>query len=248
MARMRSLRPDYFLREDMADVSLEAHFLLGGLAVLADHDGRLEDKPRRIWAQVFPYRQGIDVDALLNDLVRVGAIARHEHEGRRVVTLVSWDDHWPRPSALPIEDIDPEPVVIPRIRIRMKTPEERAQAEAEHARMLEENRQRAQRERSHREAMKAAKRASARVYFVQQDGSECLVKIGTTTRAVEVRLRGLQAGHSCPLVVRASAPGGRSQESDLHWRFSALRVSGEWFRPGPDLMAYIALVADRGTL
>ena len=133
-------------------------------------------------------------------------------------------------------------------RVRLKTPEERAAAEAEAARRTEEIRRRGQEEREHREAMKAAKRAAARVYFIQQDGPERLVKIGMTTREVSVRLRELQAGHSCPLVVLTSAPGGRTQESDLHFRFAALRVSGEWFRPGADLMAYIALVADRGTL
>jgi hypothetical protein len=142
----------------------------------------------------------------------------------------------------------PEPVLIPSVRIRLKTPEERAAAEAEHARVLEQNRVRAQQERAYRDEMRAAKRAAARVYFIQHEGGERLIKIGTTTRDVSVRLRELQAGHSSPLVIRAFAPGGHREERTLHHRFSSLWVAGEWFRPGPDLLAYVALVADRGTL
>jgi hypothetical protein len=98
MARMRSLRPDYFLREDMADVSLEAHFLLAGLQVLADRDGRLLDRPRTIKAQVFPFRE-VDIEAALVELVRARAVARYEADGRRIIALLTWeDDQTPHPK------------------------------------------------------------------------------------------------------------------------------------------------------
>lgn len=152
--------------------------------------------------------------------------------------------------ARPVESIpdELEPVLIPRIRIRMKTPEERAEAEAAHARMCEEARQRAQRERAHRQEMKEAKRAAARVYFIQQDGGERLVKIGTTTRPVEVRLKELQAGQPHPLVILAHAPGGHYEEGRLHDRFGPHCVTGEWFRPHTDLLAYAAVVGKAGVL
>lgn len=109
MARMRSLRPDYFLREDMADVSLEAHFLLAGLQILADRDGRLKDQPRTIKAQVFPFRD-VDVDGALAELVRVRAVARYEVEGRRVIALLTWeDDQTPHPKETSA-DLPPPPV------------------------------------------------------------------------------------------------------------------------------------------
>lgn len=98
MARMRSLRPDYFLREDMADVSLEAHFLLAGLAVLADRDGRLLDRPRTIKAQVFPFRE-VDIDAALAELCRARAVVRYGADGKRVIALLTWeDDQTPHPK------------------------------------------------------------------------------------------------------------------------------------------------------
>lgn len=148
----------------------------------------------------------------------------------------------------PYDSVEPEPVLTPRIRIRMKTPEERAEAEAAHARLLEEARQRQQREQAHRQEMRAAKRAAARVYFIQQDGGERLVKIGTTTRPVEVRLRELQAGQPHPLVILAHAPGGHYEEGRLHDRFGPHCVTGEWFRPHADLLSYAATVGKAGVL
>jgi len=70
------------------------------------------------------------------------------------------------------------------------------------------------------------------VYFAECDG---LIKIGTSINAMQrvsalkARLLGVQAG-------------GFAIEADLHQRFHAGRVypRGEWFRPTPDLLDYIA--------
>lgn len=175
-------------------------------------------------------------NALASQLVRCGFIT----PDLRVIGL----HHGQR---VPVEEF-PEPVVVPRFHIRLKTPEERAQAEAEHARMIEQTRQRHQREQAHREEMKAAKRAAARVYFIQQDGGDRLVKIGTTCRPVEVRLRELQACQPHPLVILAHAPGGRYEEGRLHDRFGLHCVTGEWFRPDAELLAYAAHVGKAGVL
>lgn len=156
-----------------------------------------------------------------------------------------------KPTSLrPVEEIpdDVEPVLIPRIRIRMKTPEERAEAEAAHARMLEDSLRRQATERQRRDDERAAKRAAARVYFIQQDGGERLVKIGTTCRPVEVRLKELQAGQPHPLVILAHAPGGHYEEGRLHDRFGPHCVTGEWFRPHADLLGYAAVVGKAGVL
>jgi hypothetical protein len=197
--------------------------------------------------------------ALLQALIDAGHV-RPEADGHRVLRLEPYVKAWERselarwrrertnyPHLYQTEDV-PEPVPVPRFAIRLKTPEERAQAEAEHARLMEANRLRAERERADREAMKAAKRAAARVYFIQQDGGDRLVKIGTTTRPVEVRLKELQAGQPHPLVILAHAPGGRYDEGRLHARFGPHRVTGEWFRPDVTLLGYAATVGKAGVL
>lgn len=91
MARIRSIKPDLFLDDGLSGVSLEAHFLLTGLPCLADSAGRLEDRPRRIQAQIFPYRPSVNVDACLDELARSGHIQRYTADGERYLQIEDWD-------------------------------------------------------------------------------------------------------------------------------------------------------------
>jgi Meiotically up-regulated gene 113 len=52
------------------------------------------------------------------------------------------------------------------------------------------------------------------------------------------RVRSLQTGASAELTVLAVLPGA-DREAELHQRFRHLHVRGEWFRPGPDLLAFV---------
>lgn len=90
MARLRTLKPDYYLDEGLSEVSLEAHFLLSGLWTIADRAGRLEDRPRRIKVQVFPYRE-VDVDKALGELAAAGYVVRYEAEGKRLLQVTDWE-------------------------------------------------------------------------------------------------------------------------------------------------------------
>lgn len=76
------------------------------------------------------------------------------------------------------------------------------------------------------------------VYFVS-DGES--IKIG---RAVNVlnRLRAMQSGSAKPLTVLATFLTDNSIESELHRRFKAAHVKGEWYRPAPELLAFIERV------
>lgn len=90
MARLRTLKPDYYLDEGLSEVSLEAHFLLSGLWTIADRAGRLEDRPRRIKVQVFPYRD-VDVDKALGELAASGYVVRYEADGKRLLQVADWE-------------------------------------------------------------------------------------------------------------------------------------------------------------
>lgn len=65
MARIRSLKPEYFKDEDLATLPLEARLLYAGLWCFADREGHLEDRPKYLKAEIFPYDK-VDVEKLLN--------------------------------------------------------------------------------------------------------------------------------------------------------------------------------------
>lgn len=77
------------------------------------------------------------------------------------------------------------------------------------------------------------------VYFIQHgEGGE--IKIGTTCGNPYARMSTLQTGTPLELRLLVSIPGGVAEEVAVHERFAALRVRGEWFRPEPALLEFIA--------
>lgn len=55
MARIRQIKPEFYLDDELALCSRDARLLFPGLWMLADRAGRLENRPAKIKAQVFPY-------------------------------------------------------------------------------------------------------------------------------------------------------------------------------------------------
>jgi len=92
MARTRLLKPDFFTDEDLADLPFEARLLFAGLWTIADRAGRLEDRPKRIKAHLFPY-DAVDVDALLAHLERGGFVARYTVEDASVIQIRTFVRH-----------------------------------------------------------------------------------------------------------------------------------------------------------
>ncbi len=74
------------------------------------------------------------------------------------------------------------------------------------------------------------------IYFIQQ-GDDGPIKIGTAVDPV-ARLRLLQTGNPERLTLRGKVEAWPGGEGALHRHFKAARMSGEWFRPGPELVAY----------
>lgn len=90
--RIRSIKPDFFKNDALAEVEPFARLLFIGLWCLADCDGRLEDRPRRIKADVFPY-EDIDVDQLLDRLAQYGFIVRYTVDGVRLIAVPGFRKH-----------------------------------------------------------------------------------------------------------------------------------------------------------
>lgn len=105
--RVRLLKPETFKDEHLAEVSMAARVLFMGLWTLADREGRLEDRPKWIRAELLPYDFSVDVDGLLNELANPKAfIVRYEIDGHKYIQLTNFLKHQkphPReaPSSLP---------------------------------------------------------------------------------------------------------------------------------------------------
>lgn len=75
------------------------------------------------------------------------------------------------------------------------------------------------------------------IYFIQAVGSGH-IKIGLA-RDVKKRIRGLQTGSSYLLRIIGIIDAPDSLEKELHKKFAKFKIKNEWFRPDPELLAYI---------
>jgi hypothetical protein len=69
--RARNIKPGFFKNEELATKDPLARILFEGLWCMADREGRLEDRPARIKAEVLPYDE-CDIEPLLSSLASGG--------------------------------------------------------------------------------------------------------------------------------------------------------------------------------
>lgn len=93
MARARNIKPGLFKNEILGVADPLFTLLFQGLWLLADRAGRLEDRPLRIKAEVFPYREGISVDDMLNWLQTNGFIVRYQVKDLRAIQIINFEKH-----------------------------------------------------------------------------------------------------------------------------------------------------------
>jgi hypothetical protein len=90
--RTRLIRPGFFKNEDLAELPWQARILFPGLWCLADKEGRLEDRPKRIKSEILPY-DDCDCDTLLTALHNAGFIHRYTVEGTKYIAILTWPKH-----------------------------------------------------------------------------------------------------------------------------------------------------------
>lgn len=93
MARARNIKPALFKNEILGVADPIYTLLFESLWLLADRSGRLEDRPLRIKAETFPYREKIDMDKLLTWLADNGFIIRYCIGGNRYIQIVNFEKH-----------------------------------------------------------------------------------------------------------------------------------------------------------
>jgi len=105
MARARNIKPGFFTNEELVELPFATRLLFIGLWTLADREGRLEDKPKRIKMHLFPADE-IDVDKALCDLQTSGFLTRYEVDGARYIQVLAFRKHQnphrdEKPSSIP---------------------------------------------------------------------------------------------------------------------------------------------------
>ena len=92
MARMRYIKPGFFLNDQLAEIEPLGRLLFAGLWTIADRDGKLEDRPKRIKAEILPY-DNCDIDKLLNDLEKYNFIQRYIFADENYILITNFARH-----------------------------------------------------------------------------------------------------------------------------------------------------------
>lgn len=91
--RARSIKPGICDNEVLGTADPFFTLLFERLWMIADREGRLEDRPLRIKAQAFPYRDGLDVEPMLVWLADNGFIQRYSVDGKRFIQVLNFSKH-----------------------------------------------------------------------------------------------------------------------------------------------------------
>jgi hypothetical protein len=109
MARSRNIKPGFFTNDLLGEMDPLARLLFAGLWTLCDREGRVEDRPKKIKAEVLPY-DNCDPENLLQQLAEKGFILRYTVGEVSVIQVLAWAKHQSphikeSPSTLPAPDM-----------------------------------------------------------------------------------------------------------------------------------------------
>lgn len=89
MARIRTIKPEFWIDEKVVDLSFPARLLFVGMWNFADDQGFVDYKPRRIKMQIFPADE-VDIQSLINELLTAGRVVAHIAPIGPVLRIVNW--------------------------------------------------------------------------------------------------------------------------------------------------------------
>ncbi|ASD85576.1 hypothetical protein [Salmonella enterica] len=92
MARSRNIKPGFFTNDELAECSPYARLLFAGLWTIADKEGRLDDRPKKVKALVLPF-DNVDCDELLQQLHQRKFINRYQVNGEGFIQISNWKKH-----------------------------------------------------------------------------------------------------------------------------------------------------------
>jgi hypothetical protein len=93
VARIRTIKPEFWQDERLCGLSRDIRLLYIGLWNLADDHGRLRGHPAFIKGHVFPYDEDADVPAWLARLELLGRIVRYQRDGQTFIWIRKFSEH-----------------------------------------------------------------------------------------------------------------------------------------------------------
>ncbi len=105
MARIRTIKPEFFTSEDVVSLTPHARLLYIALWCEADREGRLKWKPQTFRIRYFP-TDPVDIDSLTNALIERGLVKLYGHELAYIPTFPQHQHINPRES----QSVLPPPV------------------------------------------------------------------------------------------------------------------------------------------
>lgn len=93
MARIRTIKPEFFYHEELAKISPHARLLAIGMLCLADCEGRIRWVPMQVHSQVFPWEDNVKIEVLLGEVSGCGYCFPYEVLGKRYVQICNFRKH-----------------------------------------------------------------------------------------------------------------------------------------------------------
>lgn len=95
MARIRTIKPEFFTSEQVAECSPNARLMFVGLWCFADDSGVHPASAARIKMEVFPADQftKIEIDGFVSELVSAGLLQTYQVEGQAFLRVTGWSKH-----------------------------------------------------------------------------------------------------------------------------------------------------------
>jgi hypothetical protein len=79
--RIRTIKPEFFTHEDLAELPPVTRLAFAGLWCAADREGRFQWREKKLKIQILPW-DDVDFSQILNDLLQAGFLVKYQVEGK----------------------------------------------------------------------------------------------------------------------------------------------------------------------
>ena len=92
MARSRNIKPGFFRNEHLVELPFQTRLLFIGLWTLADREGRLENRPKKIKLEIFP-ADDVDIGLEITRLSGAGLVKVYKARGIECIEVLNFKKH-----------------------------------------------------------------------------------------------------------------------------------------------------------